>query len=80
MLHTEKQKTFQHIIKSLWCLCKKRILYKYQVTFIVFSSFYFEVKCKRTCQTIECGVSSTALISLKMSNYMYRGNTNHLLI
>ena len=52
MLHTEKQKTFQHIIKSLWCLCKKRILYKYQVTFIVFSSFYFEVKCKRTCQKL----------------------------
>jgi hypothetical protein len=37
MLHTEKQKTFQHIIKSLWCLCKKRILYKYQITFIVFT-------------------------------------------
>ena len=46
MLHSEKQKTFQHIIKSSWCLCEKRILYKYQVTFIVFISFYFEVKYK----------------------------------
>jgi len=35
MLYHENTKTLQHIIKSSWCLCEKRILYKYQVTYIV---------------------------------------------
>ena len=61
MVHNEKQETFQHIIKSSWCLCEKDILYKYQINCIVFISFYFEVKYKRACQkTLEKNISSVA--------------------
>jgi hypothetical protein len=39
MLHHEKPKTLQLIIKGLWCLCERHILYKYQIPFIVLIPF-----------------------------------------
>ena len=39
MLYYEKLESLQPIISSECCLCKNTILYKYQVTLIVFDSF-----------------------------------------
>ena len=44
MLNHEKLETLQPIIRPVGCLCENIILYKYQVTLIVFDSFLFSNK------------------------------------